>query len=289
MTSTLTREEKERFAKEIEGLKEILIQTLNFYKKNLMLFHQRRTENFTNYFLDIIGRFRYNIEGLSAIMDSFHNDYRLKNCVNLLLRSICSDALTALYLLTFYDKNEPDNTSIKNELDLISSEYLHFVKQTMEEEHQYLEALKLKTFQTIDEKRNWFLNLAPELIDTNGKIKNRKQIRATTKPEIRSGLKEIGSFLSENEKFQRIKKYGFDDYGFIFIAYKYYSQFQHFTLMSRKFIEDKPFHDTYYMSLTISHMLMTTDIILQIAKSPNPDFRSELNNIQESIRRHFAL
>jgi hypothetical protein len=289
MTSTLTEEERVRFSKDIEELKKILFKTLSFFKKNLMLFNNRNTENFTHYFLDIFARFRYNSEGLLALMDSFHNDYRLKICTNLLLRCICSDALTALYLLTFYDKSETDNTSLKNELDLISSEYLHSIKQIIEEENQLLESLKINIFQTIQNKKEWFINLAPELIDTYGKIKNRDQIRATTKPEIKSELKTTGIFLTENEKFQRIKEKGFADYAFIFIAFKYYSQFQHFTLMSKKLIETKLFCDTFYMALTIDHMLMTTDIILQIAKSPNTDFSSELNGIREAINKHFSL
>lgn len=289
MTSTLTEKEKEQFASEVDGLSDILFRTLDFLKINLVLFNKRQTENFSHYFLDILARFRYNIEGLSTLLDSFHNDYRLKCCINLLLRSICSDSLTALYLLTFYDKSDTDNISVKNELDLISSEYLHFVKQTLEEDHQLLENWKIQPLETIDEKRNWFANLAPELIDSDGKIKKRSQIRSTTSSKIKGELKLNGSFLTENEKYQRIKENGFADYGFIFIAFKYYSQFQHFTLMSKKYIENKPFTDTYYMALTIDHMLMVTDIILQISRTPNPDFRSELNGIRAVIAKLFGV
>lgn len=287
MTPTLTEKEKVKYKKDIEGLKDILSQALPFFKKNLVLFNGQTTENFTHYFLDIMARFRYNSEGLLSLMDSFHKDYRLKTCINLLLRAICSDALTALYLLTFYDNNDVNNVSVKNELDLISSEYLRFVKQTIEEDHQLLESLNIKS-ETIDEKRIWFASLAPELINSKGEIKNRDEIRATTKPEIKNGLKHTGAFLTENEKFKRIKEKGFADYAFIFIAFKYYSQFQHFTLMSKKIIESKPFHDTYYMALTIDNMLMTTGIILQITKSPNPEFRSEINNLRDTIIKHFA-
>jgi len=288
MTSTLTAQEKKKFDKEIEALKDILTSTLGFAKKNLMLFNGVTLINYTCYFLDIFARFRYNCEGLLNLMDSFHKDYRLKSCVNLLLRSICSDIITALYLMTFYDKNETDNISVKNELDLISSEYLRFARQSLEEDHELLERLNIKPLKTIHQKRDWLKNLAPELFDLKGNIKSREQIRATTKPEIKNGLKKSGTFLTENEKFQRIKEKGFGDYGFIFIAFKYYSQFQHFTLMSKKLIEHKPFQDTYWMALTINHMLMTSDIISQITKSPNHKFRNELNFIMNKIVKHFT-
>lgn len=287
MTPTLTQQEKERFKKEIDGLKDVLSDTLLFAKRNLVQFNGLQTENFTHYFLDIFARFQYNCEGLLNLLDSFHKDYRLKMCVNLLLRSVCSDIITALYLLTFYDKSESNNVSVKNELDLISSEYLRSLKQTIEEDHNLLTQLNIPT-QTIDEKRNWFMSLAPSLLDNKGDVKSRDQIRETTKPEIKQGLKKNGTFLTENEKFQRIKDKGFSDYGFVFVAFKYYSQFQHFSLMSKKYIECKPFQDTYYMALTIYHMLMTCDIILQVSKSPNVNFRNEIENIRNKIVIHLA-
>lgn len=69
----------------------------------------------------------------------------------------------------------------------------------------------------------------------------------------------------------------------IFIAFKYYSQFQHFTLMSKEFINAKPFLDTFYMHCTLDHMLITTDLILQMAESPNPNFRDELAYIRKKM------
>lgn len=288
MTPTLTQKERERFKKEIEGFKEILSDFLVFAKRNLVSFNGQKTENYTAYFLDIFTRFRLNSEGLYNLLDPFYKDYRLKICINLLLRSICSDILTSLYLLSFYDKNDEDNISLKNELTLISSEYLRYVKRTMEEDHELLLQLKIPCPLTIEEKRNWINTIAPDLLDNKGNIKNRKQIRATTKPEIKEELKDNGTFLTEEEKFQRIKLKGFANYRFVFIAFKYYSQFQHFTLMSKKYNEFPPFVDTYYMALTLDHMLMVSDIILQLSKSPDPNFRIEISKIRDKIVMHFA-
>lgn len=288
MTKTMSEEERIRFATEIESLKITLITVLHFYKINLRLFNGIKTANYSQYFLEIVARFRYNSEGLLNLLDSFEKDYRLKICLNLLLRSICSDCLTALYLYTFYDKNDKENIAIKNELDLISSEYLRYLKQTTEEDYELTKSLKLPMTETIEERRNWVNSLAPELLDKQGKIKGREEIRQTSAINIKEGLKKSGSFLTENEKYQRIKEKGFAQYGFIFLAFKYYSQFQHFSLMSKKIIESKPFHDTLYMAMTIDHMLITTDIIFQIAKSPNQNFKSEIRILREDIAKHFG-
>ncbi|MEE4260150.1 MAG: hypothetical protein V2I62_10345, partial [Bacteroidales bacterium] len=207
--------------------------------------------------------------------------------ISLLLRSISADLLTILYLMTFYDENDKSNNALKNEFDIISSEYLHFVKKTLREDHELLTTLKINT-PSLEEKEEWFREIASELIDENGKIISKKTIRRTTPDNQKKGLKNYGIFLTENEKFDRIKSYGFEDYGFIFIAFKYYSQFQHFTLMSKKYIEVKPFQDTYYMSLTLSYMLVVFDIALQICKSPNPNFSKEIEEINQKIIKHFA-
>ncbi len=287
MTSLLSEKEKEQFFSEIELIRDVLNNSIELFKDNLRLFNGIKTENYTHYFLDIIVRIRLNCEGLENLLDCFKRDYRLKISISLLLRSIAADMLTILYLMTFYDKSDTTCKAIKNELDIISSEYLYFLKKTIKEDHELLSTLNIKT-PSFEEKEKWFRKIAAELIDENGKIISKSTIRQTTPENQKEGLKNHGIFLTENEKYDRIKKYGFRDYGFIFLAFKYYSQFQHFTLMSKKFIEVKPFQDTYYMSLTLSYMLAVFDITLQICKSPNPNFSKEIENINQKIIKHFA-
>lgn len=283
MTATLSPEERELFGKQIQCLEEVLRDTLYFYQKNLVLFNGRTTQNYTHYFLQILARFRFNCEGLLNLMHPFHNDYRLKICTNLLLRSICADSLTALYLLTFYSKNDKEHVSIKNELDLISSEYFLAAEQITKEEHNFMNQKGKEDGQILEEKLGRLYAEFSHLIGDNGKIKTRGQIRSTTLPEIKEGLKPNGKLLTENEKFQRIKGMGMGEYGFLFLAFKYYSQFQHFNLVSKRLIEEKPFHDTFYMAWTLDCMVMVTDMLLQMTKSPNPDFREELSSIRSKI------
>ncbi len=283
MTSKLSKEEQKQFRREVRELKEVLVSSIEFYKKNLLLFNGLETKNYTNCFLDILARIRYNLEGLSNLLSCFEEDYRLKISVSLLLRSICADQLTILYLLTFYDKEDESNIAVKNELDVISSEYLQYVKKTLREDHDLLVLLGFEKESAYSEKVIWFNKLAPELIKESGKIKTRTELRETTPNKIKEGLKPYGNFLSENEKSNRIKEFGFAKFGFIFIAFKYYSQFQHFTTMSKKIIEYSPLYDTYYMALTLDHMLITTDIALKFVKSPNVDYGEEITIIRNKI------
>lgn len=288
MIETLSKEDKERFLNEVSGLKKILKQILQFYKKNLSLFNGLQTKNYTAYLLNIIARFRYNCESLEHLMDPFASDFRLKISLNLILRSIAADQLTALYLLTFYDKKDNSLEGLKNELKIISAECLYSVKKTLREDHDLLVKLGLEKPEDFEKKQKWFENLAPELLNENGKILTKKKLRETTPVNLKEGINNQGSFLTESKKFEHIKEKGFADYGFIFVAFKYYSQFQHFNLMSKKLIEYKPLHDTFYMALTLDHMLMTTDLLLQISKSPNPKFGEEIKNLREEIKKHFA-
>ena len=287
MTPELTDQEKNRFINEVNALQEALENILQFSKNNLVLFNGIDTENYSYHFLQIFIRFRVNCEGLINLMQAFIEDYRLKVCVNLLLRSICSDVLTTTYLLTFYDTNDPENISLKNELDVISVEYLRSVKKMLEEDHELSETLGIKTNNTIEEKRDWFKNIASELLNEDDNLKSRNQLRSTTRKEIKIGLKTNGSFISEDEKFQRIKEKGYSHFGCSFTNFKYYSQFQHFSPVSQKVIENKPFHDTFYMSQTLDQMLMTIDLILQIAKSPNQNFRTEIDIIRKKLAEKF--
>lgn len=221
-------------------------------------------------------------------MNAFKEDYRLKVCVNLLLRSICSDVLTAIYLLTFYDKDDPENISLKNELDIISTEYLRSVKKIIEEDHELMTLLSIEPTTSIEEKRKWYNSVSENLSNEDGKLKTKNQIRLTTNDEIKEGLKTGGLFISEDEKYQRIKDKGFTQFGFAFTIFKYYSQFQHFTLSSRDLIEHEPFHDTFFMSLTIDQMLMTIDLILQISNTQNPDFRAQIKTIRDKLSENLA-
>ena len=288
MTSLLTEQEKVRFYKEIETLKQSLENILEFSASNLILFNGRQTENFSSYFLDIFARFRYNCEGLINLLNAFKEDYRLKICVNLLLRSICSDVLTAIYLLTFYDKDDLENKSLKNELDIISTEFLRSMKKTMVEDHELLKIHNISQSLSIEEKRESFNNVAKKLLNEEGEIKSRSQLRLTTKEEIKDGLKTNGPFITEEEKYIRIKNKGFAQFGFSFTVFKYYSQFQHFNLVSKELIENKPFHDTFLMAFTIDQMLMTMDLILQVAKSSNSNFREEIKILRDNLVENFA-
>ncbi len=73
MTSTLSKSEKEKFEREISGLKIILSDALTFQKTNLLNFNGKEIENYARYFLDIIARFRYNTESLIILLQPFQN------------------------------------------------------------------------------------------------------------------------------------------------------------------------------------------------------------------------
>ncbi len=204
------------------------------------------------------------------------------------MRSICADILTAIYLETFYNKNDSKQTALKNELEIISSEYLKFVKQTLEEDYELLKLSNIPNIKSLESRIDWFNSLSEDLIDEKGNVKSKKVIRESKSSTFKKELDNTGNFLTENQKFKHLKKNGYANFGFVFIAFKYYSQFQHFNPMSKKLIEAKPFTDTYYMALTIYYMLRTIGIILVRIKIPKNEYSDNLDRILNEINKQFA-
>ncbi|MBN8837703.1 MAG: hypothetical protein J0I09_10615 [Sphingobacteriia bacterium] len=289
MTLTLSKEEQEKFCNQVNAIQNALLEFLKFAKTNLQSYNGLTIESYDQHFLQIFARFRLNTEGLICLLDNFKEDYRLKISLNLLLRSICSDILTALYLLTFYDKSDTEKVALNNELNVISAEFLKSIIPTIEEEHEILEYFGVDQNISLDKKKEFFNLKAKNLFDDFGKIKTKKKIRQTTSQLLKEGLNDNGFFLTESEKYKRIKEKIGKDFGYIFIAFKYYSQFQHFNLYVGNLTNNKPFMDLFFMFNTIDNMLLTTEQIMTIVISPNLNFHHDLADIQKKLIDEFRL
>ncbi|MBY0425547.1 MAG: hypothetical protein K2Q22_07925, partial [Cytophagales bacterium] len=102
----LNHKEAELFQEQIQTLSTLLNETLEFLKENLVSFNNQKLSDYKAYFLMIIGKFRMNTESLIGLLPFFKQDHRHKLSLALILRCICSDILTALYLLSFIDNND---------------------------------------------------------------------------------------------------------------------------------------------------------------------------------------
>ncbi len=285
MTNLLPPLEKAEFENDIHFLISLLADIVELLKINLTLFNAKEVKNYSKSLLDIVARFRYNTESISNLMDAFSKDYRLKCSINLILRSICSDSLTALYLITFYNEQDREHVALKNELDILSSEYALFVRKSLEANHEFLVRYGLNFDATFEEKLDWFHNEFSGLIDKDGKVLSKKSFRETTPDEVKKTLDNAGKFISEEQKYERIKK-SYGHYGYLFINFKYYSQFQHFNPMSQKMIERSPLNDTKMMIRTLDHMMNISLILFKIAGSANNHLTEDIRKMNTRIEKH---
>jgi hypothetical protein len=198
---------------------------------------------------DILKRFRITTDALLQVMPLLLKHPNHKMSVFLLLRSQLSDLLAYLCLWTFIDKENPnDQTAYKNESDLFDLD-LFVAMEIMYEQNielsQFGEIGKILSSQ--DEARNTAIKahlyeVFKNLVDpeTNKPYKKPAKIRSTTDAKFFKTPDEKNQiFKSEAKKIERIKEYGDDATKEImapaFSAFKYFSQFQHYSRASMDF------------------------------------------------------
>ena len=156
MTETLSCKNQEVFFKDLEEINESLIKFIETSKINLISYNDIALKGHSKCFLDIVVRFRFNSESLLALLPIFKQDYRNKISINLILRAICSDMLTGMYLVTFIDNKDSERTSLGNELTAISSEFALSAIDILTIESEVLEYFKRKPFEPLDKSLKWF-------------------------------------------------------------------------------------------------------------------------------------
>lgn len=183
----------------LEKVKRFLLDYNEILKTLLVDLNGVNTKKYEHYLWNIISRYRYNIEGVISIIPLVINDSRIKISLNLLLRSIASDIITAYYLMCFYDIKGNPTIALKNELEILSAEYMMFLKGIKEIE---TEKKKNKVFD------NKLIKLHDKLFNIDGTVKNKKDIRKTSEGDYLEILKEFngGIFISEQQKIDTIKK-----------------------------------------------------------------------------------
>jgi hypothetical protein len=293
----LNKEENEKFGSQIDGLGKMLKESLVFLKDNLIAFNGIEFHEYQQYFLSIVGRFQLNIESLIPLVALFKEDHRHKFPVALISRCICSDILTALYLKTFIDYADPKQQTLRNEIDIIGTENLRFLEEFQTELYNFAKVVAQSEkpdpdFTKLDKDHKglmeWLKNQNPDYYKYNPKkgglaIKAREDFRVSSNQSMITNLKNGNGFLSEKEKSIRIKEVGMVEFGYVFIAFKYYSQYHHYSIQNHILINQKPFIDTHFLFNTIDHMLVTTVEILRLLNSPNKSFVDQFEKIKSNI------
>jgi len=255
-----------------QDLRYIFINYNEILKDILINLNGQKTIRYEHYLWDIIARYRYNIESMIALIPLVIEDSRLKLSFNLITRSLASDVITSFYLISLYDEDLRPTEALKNELDILSAEYMMFLKETQNielntDDKEYDDDLK---------------NLSITLFNEEGNLKKKKELRKTTEEYFKSKLNNSGNFISENQKYTYIKKVSKSyDLSKVFLAYKYYSQFQHFNLMSKKLIENETKIELTHLSNIIDSLVNSVDVVLIISNISVEKYRSQLKQLHE--------
>lgn len=227
---------------------------------------------------DFMNRTRINNEALIPIFEIYKSDASLLLPIGLIFRSMLSDFLTSSYLITFIHDDDKDENAIKNELLILDRDFLRSFLKAMELEkiihslnpdfqppfnneaafEERLQAIK-SNFKILY-KRN----------DISQKLKEPKEFRETSLNELFNGSQEYttvgGSFMSEEYKFDRIKRLGFGKYATAFIPFKYFSQFQHYSKRGYSLLDDTfggfgYFHLVHSLNIVLISTQFQTEIV----------------------------
>lgn len=192
---------------------------------------------FDQTYLDLLRRIRTSLFGVSAQLPLWPEVYEMKTPIELLLRTMLTDAITLLYLATF---DESEETFI-NELHLLDSSVV-----------KYLEAY-IDNYELIDDsvtesdkqaRKDVIYSLIPHLRQKENprKAKGFKDIRSNSnallflgKSSDRAGFSEQ---WSERAMFEQIKVHpATSDLAYLYIYQRLFSQTHHYAPSNRSYSE----------------------------------------------------
>lgn len=189
--------------------------------------------------LDLCKQIYANLYALNTLLSDFHDERNnLKRVpIALITRGALADCLTGVYLITF--RNNPE--SLKNEINVMGREYAKFLRFFEEEKINYLE--KSEKLDVKEEMKKWvtlFKKNQPYLFDnpsdSEWQLKSPKTLRHTSEIKL---PKELDGPLTEDKKSERIRQNDLKgDFDSLYIGFRYFSQYQHYSFSNRKMIEE---------------------------------------------------
>lgn len=228
--------------------------------------------------LGFIKRFKLNLDTIHSLIPAYKLNTEHKLGINLILRSLCSDALTALYLCTFLEPE--DSTGFTIEQNVLTREFLISFQKIHQYENDFIKYFNVEG----PIKEDYWEKIKrefPEFVTSNNSIKSKAELRGLHNEINRDYLlTDNGAFISEEAKFKRLAHVKLEGYVFFYVLFKYYSLFQHYTPEGHDLIAQEAKNDDFYLSATIDHVYMTA---MNLAKMIGFDsteitgLRAELN------------
>lgn len=237
--------------------------------------------------LDLMKRIQSNLYGVKLLMNELPNDRYLILPVSLLVRTCLSDALTGFYLLTFSRHEE----SFKNELKVMALDYVAYAERLINLEPRYsgVELSEDAYQKIVVEKLHELSEKYPELILSveKNKLKTRKckDIRAGSAKEIFLREENISRRIGEKEKFDQLynnPNSGVRNISYLYPLFRFYSQFQHYTILTRNLIDLPIKEHVPYFSLSlvlITQVLKSIVVTIELPEKISKALDSKIEEI----------
>ncbi|MFC0263002.1 hypothetical protein [Fontibacter flavus] len=192
-------------------------------------------------FNKLLLRTRSNLEALICLLDVYKEQSFIFHSISHIYRTLLVDFLNFCYLMSFYDPEEPDFSSFKNEYDFFNRDYLKSLLEMDEVErlipqecpmYDIVNKSQEKREQNLIQLKTYFAHLYRNS-NINGEIKTAEELRVNSKDSLFESKDDRANpkiaMLSEKRKFRRILKSDYKEYADIFIYYKYFTQQYHFS------------------------------------------------------------
>ncbi|MEO9850194.1 MAG: hypothetical protein ABJH72_19215 [Reichenbachiella sp.] len=247
------------------SITDTLVKTLNLIGQRAVSEPFSEKKLLKHAILDLCKQIYANIYGLNILLSDFHDERNnLKRIpIALITRGAIADCLTGVYLITFRNGSE----SLKNEIDVMSRDYAKFLRFFEEEKVKYLQ--EFEEIEANEEIKKWeisFKKSQPHLFvnpdDSQWILKSPKKLRETSEIKL---PKELDGPITEDKKSERIKqndKTG--DYGLLYVGFRYFSQYQHYSFSNREMIEELREEFFGILLMSIASIATTTSLFSSI-------------------------
>lgn len=244
---------------------------------------------------DFLFRTRINNEALVPLLENYKTLPAGILPVGLLIRSVLSDFLTFCYLATFSHSKDANELSISNELALLERDFLKAMMEVGEIESRigdYNEAIR-SAFENTEDFEKHVTKLKEDFKhlfkseNSQLRLKKPKEFRETSLPECFDSKEEFGlapSFMTEKYKWERMSKRGFGKYVIVFTAFKFFSQFQHYSPMSSILVEEitEPYA-FFHLLMAIDSMIIVSDMQIQVIDGNDSSYLAALRELENKL------
>ncbi len=244
---------------------------------------------------DFLQRTSLNVAGLIPLFELYKTEPGMIQPIGLVIRSCLSDFLTFCYLSTFASPLEKSEASLTNELHLLEKDFLNSVLEVSRLEakiSEYNESIP-NIFDSREEFEQETLEIKKlfghlfKSEDAGLRFKKPSEFRQSSLPDYFDSKEEYssgGSFLTESKKWDRMTRRGFRKYVTVFIGFKFFSQFQHYSKMSIEMIGKRSEeHLFFHLIMALNSITIVSDMQIQIIDGAKSSFLDRLRNLEEKI------